>query len=111
MKTIGIIGGMGPEATALFYKKIIRIFQNYYSAKYDSDYPKIIIYNVPIPDVVENCTQEEIIKSMLISASKKLESIGADYIVIPCNTVPEVHRPGKKAQDSAASPSSDIPTK
>ena len=45
---IGILGGMGPEATSDLYLRIIRIFQREYSAMYDADFPEIIILNLPI---------------------------------------------------------------
>ncbi len=84
---MGILGGMGPEATAELYLRIVRIFQRKYGAKYDDDFPEIIIINLPIPDVVEGFTAEQEIKKMLLDGVKKLEGAGADFIAIPCNTV------------------------
>jgi aspartate racemase len=86
-KKIGILGGMGPEATAELYLKIIKIFQDKFGAKYDSDYPEIMIYNLPLPDVVEKIDQSSKIKEMLVKGVQKLESWGVDFIAIPCNTV------------------------
>ncbi len=43
MKRIGIIGGLGPEATVDYFKEIINAFKN---EKGDLDYPEIIIYSV-----------------------------------------------------------------
>jgi len=86
-KTIGILGGMGPEATADLYLRIIRSFQKEYGAVYDADFPEIIIVNLPIPDVVENVNEKDEIKEMLIQGVKKLEKVGADFIAVPCNTV------------------------
>jgi len=86
-KTVGILGGMGPEATADLYLRIIKIFQQRYGAIYDADFPEMIIINLPIPDVVENPEKENKIKEMLIDSVKRLERAGADFIVIPCNTV------------------------
>ena len=86
-KKIGILGGMGPEATADLYFRIIRIFQKKYGAKYDNDFPEILIYNLPLPDVVEKPKQEKKIKELLLQSVKKLESFDVDLIAIPCNTV------------------------
>jgi aspartate racemase len=86
MKTIGIIGGMGPEATAQFYLEMVRIFQRRFGAKYDDNYPETIIYNLPLPDVVEGKGDESKIILMLSATAKKLESVGADFLTIPCNT-------------------------
>ncbi len=72
MKTIGIIGGMGPEATAELYLRIIRIFQREYGARYDSDFPEIVIVNLPIPDIVENTNEKEKVRKN--AGSRKIES-------------------------------------
>ena len=85
-KIIGILGGMGPESTILFYQEIIKQCQKQYGAKYDSDYPEIFIYNLPIPDVVEELNNTKNVLAVLIKGIKKLQSIGVDFIVMPCNT-------------------------
>jgi aspartate racemase len=84
-KKIGILGGMGPEATAQLYFRIIKLFQRRYGAKYDADFPEIIILNLPIPDVVESPQQK--VKCKLIYGLKKLASAKVDFIAIPCNTI------------------------
>jgi aspartate racemase len=86
-RTIGILGGMGPEATAHFYMRIVRIFQEEFQARYDKDYPPMLIFSVPIPDLVEVVEDETKAISCLIEAARTLESSGADFIAIPCNTV------------------------
>lgn len=85
-KTIGILGGMGPAATADLYNKIISIFQKGYNAKYDADFPEIVIISLPIPDIVENIENESITVTMLCNTAQRLEKAGADFIAIPCNT-------------------------
>ena len=85
-KAIGILGGMGPEATADLYMRIIRILQSK-GAKYDSDFPQIFIYSLPLPDIVKDIKYERIIVPMLINGIKKLEKAGASFIAIPCNSV------------------------
>jgi aspartate racemase len=87
MKTIGIIGGMGPESTAALYMHIVKVFQRRYGARHDSDYPPMVIYSLPAPDVVEHMEDEELLIEMLEDAAKKLEGAGADFLVIGCNTV------------------------
>jgi aspartate racemase len=83
---IGILGGMGPEATAELYLRIIRIFQRN-GAKYDKDFPEILILNLPLPDVVERPDKDSKIRDILVKSVKKLESNGADFVAIPCNSV------------------------
>jgi len=86
-KIIGILGGMGPESTAMFYQSVIQQCQKQYGAQYDEDYPEIFIYNLPIPNVVEGIKKPSKILPILIKGIRKLEYIGVDFIVIPCNTV------------------------
>jgi len=83
-KIVGILGGMGPEATADFFLEIIKLTP----AKKDEDHLHIIIDNNPqIPD-----RTEAILKGgksplpALQKAAQNLERAGADFIVIPCNT-------------------------
>jgi aspartate racemase len=85
-KIIGVLGGMGPESTAIFYHALIQRCQKQYGAQYDSDYPEIFIYNLPIPDVVEGLTNPEETLDVLIGGAKKINSIGVDFMVMPCNT-------------------------
>ena len=84
-KTIGIIGGMGPLATCDLFKKIIEKNQN---AKCDQEYIHVCIdCNTNIPDRTEAILNggenpvPEIVKSSIL-----LESMGANVLVMPCNT-------------------------
>lgn len=84
MKTIGIIGGMGPLATVDLYKRIVLRT----SALKDQDHIHVLIdSNTNIPDRTkaiiadgENPTKE------LIKSAKILEKAGADFLIMPCNT-------------------------
>ena len=84
-KTVGILGGMGPEATALFYHKVVQLSP----AKNDQDHLKTIILSNPkIPDrnsYFANKSQSPL--PTLIDSVKQLECMGADFISMPCNTV------------------------
>jgi len=88
-KVIGILGGMGPEATADLYMKIINFCQKKYGARYDCDYPQIIVNSIPAPQMIDslNKTREVELCNMLMEGVKKLEASGVDFIVIACNTV------------------------
>ncbi|CAD5244216.1 cysteate racemase [Thermococcus camini] len=83
-KTIGILGGMGPLATAELFRRIVEKTP----AKRDQEHPRVIIYNNPkIPDrtafILGNGEDP---RPELIESAKKLESWGADFIIMPCNT-------------------------
>lgn len=86
-KKIGILGGMGPEATAQTYQEIIRIFQERFGAKYDADFPEIIIVSKPIPDVVERVENEQQTVALLNEGITQLATAGAEFAIIACNTV------------------------
>lgn len=87
-KIIGILGGMGPLATANFFADIVSICQSKYGAEQDADYPKIYLYNTGLEGFNETGFENpDLVKEQLISDTKKLESWGADFITIPCNTV------------------------
>jgi aspartate racemase len=85
---IGILGGMGPEASSYFYHLLIEIAQEKYKAVQDTDYPPMVIYNMPLNDFDETgIVDAESVKAQLVEGVKKLEEFGAKYIVIACNTV------------------------
>ncbi|MFA4814661.1 MAG: amino acid racemase [Candidatus Gracilibacteria bacterium] len=85
-KIIGVLGGMGPESTAIFYHALIQQCQKQYGAQYDDDYPEIFIYNLPIPNIVEGLEKPEETLAQLVKGAKKIDSIGIDFMVMPCNT-------------------------
>lgn len=84
MKTLGIIGGMGPMATVDLMRKVILSTD----AKSDQEHIHMLVdCNTEVPDrtaAIEG-RGESPVKEMLKSA-KLLESQGADVIVIACNT-------------------------
>lgn len=83
-KVVGIIGGMGPGATALLFQKLI----DHTDAKTDAEHIHILIdNNTQIPDRTtailagETTPVDEICKS-----GQKLIGCGAELLLIPCNT-------------------------
>ena len=83
-KIIGILGGMGPEATIDLFYKIIK----FTPAEKDQDHLRIIIDNNPkIPDrTAAILGKGEDPLPVLQETAKNLEKAGADFIIIPCNT-------------------------
>ncbi len=83
-RIIGILGGMGPLATADLFRRIVEKTP----AKRDQDHPRVIIYNNPkIPDRTAFILGHgEDPRPELIATAKKLEECGADFIIMPCNT-------------------------
>lgn len=83
-KIIGILGGMGPEATADLYLKIIR---NTPATK-DQEHMHVLINgNAKLPDRVEAIFEGgEDPSPMLAHMAHQLFEMGADYLAIACNT-------------------------
>jgi len=88
LKTMGVLGGMGPEASAEFYNLIIRLSQKKYKAIQDTDYPPTYISSLPLKDFDESgIVNKDSVLEQLITRIMTLNKIGSDFIVIPCNTV------------------------
>ena len=83
-KIIGILGGMGPEATIDLFYKIIK----FTPAEKDQNHLRIIIDNNPkIPDrTAAILGKGEDPLPALQETARNLEKAGADFIIIPCNT-------------------------
>lgn len=82
-KIVGILGGMGPEATVDLFQKIVAATP----AKTDQEHLRIIIDNNPkIPNrqaaVLEGGDDPT---PTLVSTARNLEKAGADFLVMPCN--------------------------
>lgn len=88
MKTVGIIGGLGPETTSEFYLELI--FSCYEKNK--NNRPPILIWNVPLPyqieeDLITKAIGEERYIPYLVDAAQRLEKCGADFLAMPCNSL------------------------
>lgn len=84
MKRVGVLGGMGPEATVDFVRTVIRLTP----ATRDQDHiPMLIHHNPAIPDRTAHLlgtgpSPLSTLREMLWC----LEKAGADFLVMPCNT-------------------------
>ncbi|MDR0310553.1 MAG: amino acid racemase [Acidobacteriota bacterium] len=81
---IGILGGMGPEATLDLYRHII----NLTPASRDQDHFRVLIYSNPkIPDrTLAIADGGESPLEALTESARLLESAGASLIAMPCNS-------------------------
>ena len=95
MKTIGLLGGMSWESTVTYYqilnREVVRELGGFHSAK-------ILMYNVDFAELEENMSRGNWAgnAAILSDAAKRLESAGADFIVIATNTmhklVPDIEK-------------------
>ncbi len=91
MKKLGIIGGLGPMATAYFMRRIIEMTD----AATDQENIEMVIYNVPsIPDrtgyILDNSKESPLPK--IIDLANDLERQNVDYIAVPCITAHYFHK-------------------
>ncbi len=84
MKTIGIMGGMGPMATVDLMKKIILATP----ASKDQDHiPMLVDNNSQIPDRTKAIMGQGASPAPeMVKTAKRLMMAGADFIIIACNT-------------------------
>lgn len=88
MKTVGIIGGLGPETTSEFYLDIVFSCQK----KDKTARPPILISSVPLSykieeDAIARNIGIQRIMPFLTKEAQRLEKAGADFIVMPCNSL------------------------
>lgn len=84
-KMLGILGGMGAEATEVFYKKLIEDTR----VRKDQDHIDILIYShASIPDRTASILngKEEELWSVFEKDVTLLKNAGCRYLAIPCNT-------------------------
>jgi len=86
-KTLGIIGGMGALATAIFYAMITNAQDK--QVEVEQDYLDMIIYSkTSIPDrtayIIGNSEADP--TTDIIAAATTLEQAGADFLAMPCVT-------------------------
>ncbi len=85
-RKIGILGGMGPEATALLFKRIIAATP----AQDDSDHIPLLIDNDPqVPSRIAALIENRAVPDpgvYLAGMAKRLENAGCAALAMPCNT-------------------------
>ena len=82
---VGVIGGVGPLATAYFLGKVVRLTE----AERDQDHLDMIVFDhAAIPDrtafIVGTSTQDP--GPVMADDARRLAAFGASVLVVPCNT-------------------------
>lgn len=83
-KLVGVLGGMGPDATVDFMRKVIRLTP----ATRDQDHIRMLVDHQPRIPSRQNVSPEddERIRESLADMCVRLERGGADFLVMVCNT-------------------------
>lgn len=84
-KTLGIIGGVGPESTIDYYRSIIALYKK---RRGDGSYPEIIINSIDLKKEIEMVERNQLteLTTYLVEEIEKLERAGADFGLIASNT-------------------------
>jgi aspartate racemase len=87
---LGVIGGLGPMATAYYLELVIRMTD----AKRDQDHPELVIANIPsIPDrtaFILGKSQDDPLAPM-VEVGNQLKNMGATVVATPCITAHYFH--------------------
>ena len=85
MKTLGIIGGLGPESTVDYYQRIIALFRERTG---DRHYPEFVIVSVDLRKGLDFMDANDLsgMGDFLLEGIDKLARAGADFGIISANT-------------------------
>jgi aspartate racemase len=85
MKTLGIIGGIGPEATIDYYKSLITTHRE---QNPDADAPSIIINSINMKKAVDLVTANRLteLTNYFVEEIRTLAKAGADFGLLAANT-------------------------
>jgi len=86
MKTIGLIGGVSPESTLIYYREINRGMQSRLGKAYSA---RMVLYSVEFQEFAElqHAGNWPALSEIVVQAARKLELAGAEFLVICSNTV------------------------
>ena len=89
MKTIGIIGGMSPESTVVYYQTINREINRRLGGNRSAD---IVLHSVDFEQIValQKAGDWAAAAACLSESAQKLERIGADVLLLATNTMHKV---------------------
>ncbi|MFW5681303.1 MAG: aspartate/glutamate racemase family protein [Pseudomonadota bacterium] len=101
---IGVLGGMGPEATVLLMQKLIARTP----ARDDADHvPLLVDCNTQVPSRIAALVEGKgpSPEPVLVAMAKRLEAMGATALAMPCNTA---HAYAAAIRDAVAIPLLDM---
>lgn len=100
MKTIGILGGMGWESSAIYYRilnqEVRRRLGGFHSAR-------IVLESVDFAEftILQERGEWDAVGELVLESGRRLEGAGADFWLIACNTV---HRVVEAVEDAVGIP-------
>lgn len=85
MKTLGMIGGVGPESTIDYYKNLIAMYRE---RKPDGHYPQFVINSIDLQKGIDFLEADNLagMADFLLAEIEKLPQAGAQFGIIAANT-------------------------
>src|SRR5260370_18815825 len=85
MKTLGMIGGVGPESTIDYYKNIIALYRE---RQRDGSYPQFVINSIDLKKGIDFMNSNDLpaMAGFLLEEIMKLPRAGAEFGLISANT-------------------------
>ncbi|SFD44595.1 aspartate racemase [Lentibacillus persicus] len=86
MKKAGIVGGLGPESTVDYYESFIQKYQARMGSK--QTLPELFINSINMYNIFKYISEDRLgdLSDYVGGAAKKLEEIGADFVIVSANT-------------------------
>lgn len=85
MKTLGMIGGVGPESTVDYYKNIIALYRE---RRPDGHYPQFVINSIDLQKGIDFLEANDLagMTDFLLAEIQQLPRAGAEFGIIAANT-------------------------
>src|SRR5437588_11628853 len=85
MKTLGVIGGLGPESTVDYYQRIIALYRQRTA---DGHYPEFIVVSVDLRKGLDFMAANELsgMADYFLEAIGRLARAGGGFAIISANT-------------------------
>jgi aspartate racemase len=85
MKTLGMIGGIGPESTVDYYKNIIALYRE---RQPDGHYPQFVINSIDLQKGIDFLEANDLagMTEFLLAEIQQLPRAGAEFGIIAANT-------------------------
>src|SRR5262252_1429789 len=85
MRTLGMIGGIGPESTIEYYRAVIAAYRERHK---EGDFPSILINSISVKKLLEMVSSNQLaaVAEWLANEVEKLARAGADFALFASNT-------------------------
>lgn len=85
MKTLGIVGGIGPESTVVYYRSIVAMYRE---QRPDGSYPSILLNSIDLTKMLKMIGANQLaeVTEYLVEEVQKLAKAGADFGLLAANT-------------------------